>query len=92
MSRTTSTAVESVWVRCKCGRAYSVILTTPDGATTELRGAQMYAWLNEWSRLWSRQTSVRRSRQTSLPFESGSGVLAGPQQLQKVAVPKTKTV
>jgi len=84
MSRNTLTAVDSVWVRCNNGRAFSVTLTTEDGTTTELRGAQMYAWLNEWSRLWSRQTLVQRSRQTSLPFgkdESGySGSKARPQK------------
>ena len=42
--------VDSVWVRLNFGVACSVVLMLKDGSTSELRGAQMYAWLNEWSR------------------------------------------
>lgn len=65
-----SAELECVQVFLRSGRAFSVLLVTTDQSCTELRGKQMFDWLNEWSQRWQRPTtkSESSSSQTSLAF------------------------
>ncbi len=54
--------VDSVWVKCNCGKAYSALLTTKDGYTYELRGARMQSWLDGW---WQRCRALKTTSQSN---------------------------
>ncbi len=59
-----------VWVRWKCGKVSSALLTREDGSTSELRGVPMWRLLNELSQQWLPTRKLpRRYQQTSLDFE-----------------------
>ncbi len=63
-------AVSSYLVLCRDGKAYCVLLTMQDDCTFELRGAQMWRWLSEWSKRFAAPVTspATSSSQTSLAF------------------------
>ena len=42
--------IESVLVRYRCGKVSYVLLMKEDGSTSELRGVEMWFWLDEFAR------------------------------------------
>ena len=69
LTKTSSSApVVSVWVNYNSGKASSIVLMNEESATIELRGAQMWRWLREWSQPWQAPKTARYKSQTSLVF------------------------
>ncbi len=60
--------VDSFLALCNSGTVYCVLLTSKDGSTYELRGAQMWRWLNEYSQRWKAPKTALSASQTSLAF------------------------